>query len=476
MSAIESSPFRECPLELLLRISYWLKTPELGNFRLTCRSIHNMLDAAFIREFFTRKQFMLHDFSLRALTEISKSRLAPHLQFVNIGLDFIPDDSPLAHQGPRGEAYRRMVADTMILWNSGALQDMLAEAFRNLPNLEGVVLRSFNSSRRSRDGWGYEWRSYGVNTITDRTGQRPALNRYGGKTRKELADRAFVAVLSGLAKSGSRPKGLEMMSRNDISLSDFAFGIPWFLRENLLPVLQGLEKLHLTIDLDWRPSAHASYGTSQQAPSYSMLLDFLKETANLKELRLNQVPGAMDSSPSNLNDCLSALSQANHQALSCLETFSLGRALVSYQTLLNFVRIFAPQLKSLSLWRIALLQDLPEGHLRLDGLPKTEFWPSFLKEMREISNLSLKHIMIGHAGQMWAKAAGFNEYQVSPASFPSGPVMEYEGPDWRHFVLDNENITVSWSKAYGPQESYSSTPEEEEDDVEEDSESEGDDA
>lgn len=87
VDSLEASTLRGLPLELLLKITDFLPTPDLGAFRLSCRAVQTLLDTSFIKEFFTQKQFMITVFSLTALVEISESRLGPHLRFLHLGLD-----------------------------------------------------------------------------------------------------------------------------------------------------------------------------------------------------------------------------------------------------------------------------------------------------------------------------------------------------------------------------------------------------
>ncbi|KAG9971971.1 hypothetical protein KCU98_g13542, partial [Aureobasidium melanogenum] len=61
----------DLPPELLLRVSAFLTTSELGKFRLTSKNIEAVLFDSFAREFFTKKQFMLEQLSLQALIDIS---------------------------------------------------------------------------------------------------------------------------------------------------------------------------------------------------------------------------------------------------------------------------------------------------------------------------------------------------------------------------------------------------------------------
>ena len=69
------------PPELMLRVSTHLTTQELACFRLTCKQVETNLFESVAREFFTKRQFMLEEVSLRALVGISNHKtLAPYLK------------------------------------------------------------------------------------------------------------------------------------------------------------------------------------------------------------------------------------------------------------------------------------------------------------------------------------------------------------------------------------------------------------
>lgn len=68
------------PPELMLRISLYSTTLELGNFRLSCKQVETNLFESFAREFFTKRQFMIERVSLEALVGIANHKtLAPYL-------------------------------------------------------------------------------------------------------------------------------------------------------------------------------------------------------------------------------------------------------------------------------------------------------------------------------------------------------------------------------------------------------------
>ena len=60
------------PLELLVTVSEYLPTEDLGSLRLACKQTEKSLYEWFSKEFFFKKQFMLTHKSLQALIDISK--------------------------------------------------------------------------------------------------------------------------------------------------------------------------------------------------------------------------------------------------------------------------------------------------------------------------------------------------------------------------------------------------------------------
>jgi hypothetical protein len=155
------------PAEMLLQITSYLTTPELGNVRLTCKSIEESLLASFTREFFTKRQFTFTEFSLQALFDISRSRFSTTLTHVLFGiekasLERVAQSGSYANtRSERAQANRRLegYVSHLAFMNTGQDFEILSEAFSNLQNLEVVGMRDFYSRSRTRDWPFVEWRS-----------------------------------------------------------------------------------------------------------------------------------------------------------------------------------------------------------------------------------------------------------------------------------------------------------------------------
>lgn len=73
-------PMLRLPPELMLRVSSFLNTTELGHYRLSCKTVETNLFDSFAREFFTKRQFMIEQVSLEALVGIANHKtLSPYL-------------------------------------------------------------------------------------------------------------------------------------------------------------------------------------------------------------------------------------------------------------------------------------------------------------------------------------------------------------------------------------------------------------
>jgi hypothetical protein len=441
---------QQVPLEVLLRITQHLDTPDLGCFRLTCRGIEQALYSTFTREFFTIKQFMVTEFSLQVLIDIANSRLGPHLRCVYIGQESFPENMhrPLPDD-ERELRFRQRYADQFCLWNGGYHRDMLAQAFAALPNLEDVVIRDFNSRRRTRDGLNYEWTSYGMSSFFKETGvmlNQGNSGTWGSMNPSQYSSQIFAAVIAALGQAGVRPKGIEVMSRKGNNLGDYAFAISRFNETSVVPMLQELKKLHLAIDFAWRDNISVWPVGSPRVAPYMLIRKFLSHCPNLENLRLNE----NNSYNSGLNQMLQWLAHPANQpipppqvpsgqtltplmisppspTLSNLKELSLGTMKVDEVDLLGVIQKFAPSLKRLELWRVSLLRSAPDN----SGLPpKIVFWAKFFARLKDTPNLDLRHIKAGMLQQQWAGMG----HQIQVRFRNTGPVIEYTGPDWKHFL------------------------------------------
>ncbi|KAH6893059.1 hypothetical protein B0T10DRAFT_265007 [Thelonectria olida] len=438
------SGLKRIPLEILLRITSFLDTKDLCNVRLTCRALERSLDTTFVNEFFTRKQFMISEDSLACLIAIARSRLGPHLRHVHFGLEHYPRMPRITGTDETADvALIARHASMFTLWATGNHRDMLADAFAHLSNLEHVVIRSFNSEKRSRDGYGRQWTSYGARTAGEELGYSIIQ---GANCHDELdnpfCSQVFAAVVAALGQAEARPSGIEVMARGrHHQIKNFAFNIPPYMEHSVVPVVEHLENLHLDIDLT--PRSWSNPGHRIQSEENFMLRKFLSYATRLKHLRLNGIQNEnQDDKP--LLKWLASPSSASVDPnlpevvtlpgpeFPRLEELNLGRMRMEGACILAVVRKFAPTLTRLELVNLTLEEELPPGHDWRDGDPKANFCLTFLAQLRDIPGLHLHHIGLRNVQQRFRMGAR----DKRKVSFNGEAHMAYTGPDWRHFVSD----------------------------------------
>lgn len=463
------SPFTKIPLEILLLITAYLPTRDLCSLRRTCKHVEMSLSKTFFREFFTKKQFMLSEESLQALVDISNHPiLSQCLSHVIIGLDnygnghqYDFDRVPCTRQFCAGRA------DQFTFLNTGQDREMLAQAFRNLPNLQKVGLRDSNSRGRVRDDC--EWTSYGATTVFQETGLRLiGDNRlHASDEQKRFATRAFSTILYALGQSGAKPHTFEVLLRQQHSgLSDYAFNIPKFFEPSVTPVLSNLKSLLLALDISSGPSMFNR--SDDKSPDvthylyydYYFLKRFLYRTPNLTHLRLNcqnaQPPSAeelllwlrlpvrqVDSIDSSSGPPLSQ--SPDPVALSQLRRLDIGMLSVSLHTLLEAIHKFQPTLRALSLWKVTI----SPFNQRYHPDPRANAWAEFFGQLSD-----LDYISVGFLSQRLRDKTQHVGFKL-PADQPGkmNLTKEYSGYDMRHFP-DNlvSDTVVDWPKYYGDSE------------------------
>ncbi|OCK89439.1 uncharacterized protein K441DRAFT_619442 [Cenococcum geophilum 1.58] len=455
------SPLTKVPLEILLLITAYLPTRDLCSLRRTCMHIETSLSKTFFREFFTKKQFMLSEESLQALVDISNHpRLSQCLSHVIIGLDNYENCCKASNFGRtlRTPRFCTGRADQFTFLSTGQDREMLAQAFRNLPNLQTIGLRNFNSRGRVRDGC--EWTSYGATTIFQETGLR-LINDHrlpASDEQTRFAARAFSTILYALGQSGAKPHTFEVLLRQRrLGLNDNAFNIPKFLEPSVTPVLSNLKSLLLVLDLSSEPMLLATGDDDSPdvtRPDY-LLRQFLCRTPNLTHLRLNvqnaQPPRAEDfllwlSRPVTQVDSINSSSgppipkSPDLVALSQLRRLDFGMILVSPRTLLAAIHKFKPTLRALSLWKITLCPQDQQHHRN----PRANMWAEFFGQLSD-----LDYISVGYLSQVLRDQTQHVKFKLpADQSGEMSLTKEYSGYDMRHFP-DNlvSDMVIDWPEA-----------------------------
>jgi hypothetical protein len=453
------------PLEILLCITSNLPTRDLGSLRRTCKHVESSLFNTFSREFFTKKQFMLSEESLQALVDISNHpRLSRCLSHVIVGLDWYKTSvtgRDLGEvllgaldftQAAKINRYRIGFANQFTLLSSGQDREMLTQAFRNLPNLQTIGIRDFNSGGRVRDNC--EWTSYGATTIFQETGIHLI-----GNVRQPVSDqqasfssRVFCTILHALGQSGAKPQAFEvLLKRYRSGLHDYAFNIPKFFEPSVKPVLCNLKTLLLTLDLSDEPMLLAiddDYSPDGECHGY-LLRRFLCHCPNLTHLRLNFQNGPPPrperflqwlGRPVTQADSIDSFSASplprspELVALSQLRRLDFGMLSVSPHTLLDVIHKFKPTLRALSFWKVTLRPD--DGPQSLDR--RANMWAEFFAQL---SNLD--YVSVGYLSQEIEFRHRTVRFKL-PASQSGGfsITKEYSRHDMTHFPNNLVSDTV----------------------------------
>jgi len=471
MDSQAASQLAQVPVEILLRITSFLTTPELSSVRLTCKRVEESLFAFFSHEFFRKKQFMLYGPSLQALLDISSHpTLSPYLKHVIIATDSFNMRGPFHDAGEDTSVkFRVAAADQWSLINTGHDRVMLAKALGNLANLETVDIRDFNGRLRTRDGPRACWTSYGGTTARIDTDQRVTMYN---PDRLDYVGHIFSVILASLADSGAHPSNLEVVIRDlRWGVDDGCFHIPPWLEPSLAPVLSNLRKLHLCVNL--------SQGLGVNPPGKTrgfFLQKFLTFTPNITWLRIN-----FQHSPDNLvYEFLSWLSLPAPEeatstgtletpdpvALLALEQLDFGNAKIHSSTLMALLPKFAATLQGLAFVRVTLVDARPPVRARVN------MWAKFFRWLAAKGKQNLRKIYVR---QPWQKYSSSTEVATERCFFKDSQGREgqderqYSGSYIGEFLEDiAKEIDVYWQTPLElDDESMDDVDEEEEEEEEE---------
>lgn len=432
-----ASPLLSLPLEILLRITYYLKTDELCKVRLCCKLAEELLLGSFTREYFSRRQFALVEPSVKAFVDISKSRFRHHLTAVHVSIETLTGFFPSSNWNITDETprVRDLVAMNTLLWTSGQLTELLATGFQNLPNLKAVVVRSRDSDKRYRDYPNTRWRSWGLTTLSNNFQHY----RISFLRDSSSATKTFQVILMGLAKANIKLEYLEVMAPD---IHDEAYLVSPYMAPQIKDTLHNVSRLHLWLGSE----QHPYHGISQDHWNVlhsSYMCDFLSAAPNVTDLRLNagrgvikpvvlailerlvpKLPDAAPDSESNGQD-----KDSNWIVLPKLEILSLGFMTLSAESLLSLLQRFSKQLKDLSLWKVEMHTD---GGIQndTDDEDKKPLWWHFLHQLRDI-DLELGRLSIGSLRERQPTGPQKNVlFSDKPES------VSYQGPVWKSFIGD----------------------------------------
>jgi hypothetical protein len=387
------------PIELLVHIiATYLSTKDLGSLRLTSKYAERTLFDTFAKEFFTKKQFMLTTPSLTALIDISKhAALSKFVKHIIIGLEqfesqylYCTFGNPASH-----ESYRAGWADQDYLTKHGLDVQLLAQAFRNFPNLETLGIRDYNAQSRYRDSH-TRWQSYGAPTVYENTGIR--LTCKPPDASLDFSTNAFQSLLLAVADANITIESIEVILRNQVAgLSDFAFTLPSLYAKKLQPVLEGLRTLLLTVNMfpqhlrGFSALHRDPPGQVHTPPSHPQLFlpDFLSRTKNLKHLRLNFQSREHQAPTEFLRQLVRS---ADAAFLPNLEHVEFGMMTTTPDLLLQVITKLAPNLRALGFWKVSLTYT---RSAQQSDSNRPNPWRNFLSHISKVENLNLTSMMLG---------------------------------------------------------------------------------
>lgn len=289
----QHSGLASLPTELLNKIAGPLSTNDFNALRSTCKPVEDKLFPYWANCFFKKKQFMIDEFSLQALVDISQHQaLSKVMTHIIIGLEEFQYDSERVEDHHQW-AWRAASTSQKNLLQTGIAIDRLSTAFANLPNLKAICIRDFNSPTRYRDAVGpqaSEWRSYG-SSFHRQWNHKHFTN---SSRSKEFNGLVFKAILTAIDRCSPELNSLEVSLRNrELSLIDDSFAFSPALGAGLTKTLYGLTKLHLELGCNKQDQHFGSPPLSSDTasdffdPLTAYTRNFLAHTKNVEWLRLN---------------------------------------------------------------------------------------------------------------------------------------------------------------------------------------------
>lgn len=300
-TSMQTSTFAKLPREMLDGIASFLPTRDFNNLRLSCKQVENILFPYWANCFFTFRQFMISDFSLNALLDIScHPVLSKYLTHLAIGLDYLTVDNIRSSALTEVDDLASMISERNSqerLLCTGEAVHILSQALANLPNLDYIDIRDYSSPTRYRDV--ACWRSYGSSLYQN----PPHLNQGPHPARMEFmrfsdafVGRVFKVIITALGKASSSRQSpvrrLDLINKcPNGALPDDAFALGRAPEPALCTMLSGLTVLHLTLSL--RTRTHSLDASTHEPLPYNIsmfnLQRFLTLTPNLVWLRLNNL-------------------------------------------------------------------------------------------------------------------------------------------------------------------------------------------
>ncbi|KAK1757165.1 hypothetical protein QBC47DRAFT_444060 [Echria macrotheca] len=466
---VNGRPIR-LPNEILENIAFYLEPEDLVSLRLTCRKVNSALWYFFSKNYFTKRQFMVSKQSVDTLLDISHhaalcSKLR-HLVLVPDVLSvYYPLDYRLSDLRPTPQRMLSLVGEpktkeqlkalvgayrsfhTLMGYHREAVLSTpsnepehcrfryeLAEAIRNLPQLETVDIRDFPANPHADSNRTKPLTSSGAKTLEKMTGERHVIT-----TEPEFISHLFRMVMAACMDRPAHPdqqpiRHLDVHIRN--RKSDFfpsTLGYPMSRPNECSFFMKSLRRLRLTI-------------TPRNSPGEKpCLAHFISLAPNLEWLRLNsQWRAGTDWGRSVFENTLNWIhhdqsqvdpqgiwfvdsehnptvhSPGNAVVLPKLERLELGWAVLEWRVLADALTRLRPTLKAVSFRHIVLI-ELKRDEPSTNPVPGAgdpadwvDPWSKLFESLRgskveeyRLSNLGAagggNHVKVRFAGHGWAR-------------------------------------------------------------------------
>jgi hypothetical protein len=144
--------FLSQPVEMVAKIASFLSASDICALRLTCKTMHDLLEDFFLHKFFRSKQFLMHGYSLQALVDMSAHpTISPAMKHVFLGTHrlYVPNRNvPQTRTFTSAQIHHihGYLAIQTYLQHTAAELAMLIKAFLGLKNLETFSIRDFDKS------------------------------------------------------------------------------------------------------------------------------------------------------------------------------------------------------------------------------------------------------------------------------------------------------------------------------------------
>ncbi|KAJ5646714.1 hypothetical protein N7490_003086 [Penicillium lividum] len=364
------------PTEILNQICGYLKPPDWCAFRSTCSALYTKSREAFVGRFFQSICMLVTRDSLKGLEgfaadDFIRKRLQ-ELWIVPVlfeGMDnmSIAEFRDTNHPEEYFQQYQAEVVDHRLILESEAFQDTLTHCVSQFENLSTIGLQSLTMAYRIISQRESFPRCLGLRNLQRRVPcHRGAKTLHITRFKKTTVGRDHALVFSALLKAvtvSNRPL-VKIDTCNDFHLGYTAAALNLIgIQESLIPILQGLETLHL-----------CQIAEQPEDSSLDIMRDIIVEAASsLKNLTYGQWCPGQNMSPYSF-----ALLSKRVEFTRLLE-LHLCWVEITHSSFEALLRTATPTLRVLSLHSVDLKDKIRSPLIPLEGGSTGDFkWTSTL--------------------------------------------------------------------------------------------------